>query len=254
MKKSTLKIATESAGTNLTPVIKIVQPAAQFNFDPKNLEEDDPIDDLIRTFLHTPCMVDRNEWFRLYTHFPVPMDGVSPTHYVTTIAPLNERCLFENFKNAILGRVIPYEDHVKINRGEIEKCDNRLAGTRKTERIDLSIIKHNKICDFFAWLESAGYCSWKERQPDFNKAEINSAKYEGAKPQNKSSYILETIRDYFELSLEQGERMNAFENTPFAKLDLPVKNVAEAFEKAFDIKKSPQGAEYWQKVINRIAG
>lgn len=254
MKKSTLKITTESAGTNITPVIKIVQPIAQFKPDLNNVDDDDPVDDLIRTFLHAPCMVEPHFLFRTYTHFPVPFEG-TPTHWITTIAPINAKDHFDTFKNIVLSRMIPYEDHVSINRGEVAVIDKNLHGTRKAERIDTSVIKHSKIQEFFQWLDETEPATWEEQQPDPSAADINSAKYYGSlhPVDEPKKFPMETIRDYFELSLEQGERMNAFNNTPHNMLDTKVSSAAEAFEKAFDINKSPQGAEYWQKVISRIS-
>jgi hypothetical protein len=61
-----------------------------------------------------------------------------------------------------------------------------------------------------------------------------------------------TIRHYFEMCLADGERMNAFNNTPIEKWDMEAKDAGEALDIAFDFGSSPQGYDYWDKIRNRV--
>lgn len=58
-----------------------------------------------------------------------------------------------------------------------------------------------------------------------------------------------TVRDYFELDLNQDARIAAFENTAKIKLDNPTKNLGDAILQSFYISETPQGACYWQDII-----
>lgn len=69
------------------------------------------------------------------------------------------------------------------------------------------------------------------------------------KPLNK---YVGTIRHYFEMCLSDGERQNAFDNTPKYKWDSPAKDAYEALDIAFDFATSPQGYDYWNEIIERL--
>lgn len=61
-----------------------------------------------------------------------------------------------------------------------------------------------------------------------------------------------TIRHVFETMLSQDERIAAFENTPKYKWDSEVISPDHALDVAFDFQSSPQGADYWNKVLSRL--
>lgn len=177
--KSTLKIVTVPYGNGLKPVIKIVRSTATIHqSDQSIIDDEDPRDELINQFLKNPCNEGDYDWFKINTSYPVPFGNQNPTHQVTTIAPVEENDLFFRFRHAILGRVVPYEDHVKINRGEVPdaQSEERLRTMqRPVDRLDLSLEKFKKINEFFNWLDETGYCTWEEQQPDLEKANRNSA-------------------------------------------------------------------------------
>lgn len=164
--KSTIKVVSQpQAGGLVKPVIKIVQPYGIAHADATmdvTDTEDDGRDGLIRTLLQHPCNLYRNYWFQLGTHFSIPFESDNPTHYVSNIEAIDERDLYYRFKHTIINNTIPYDDIVKINRGEIPE----LAKDRPTDRIHESFENHKKIMDFFEWLEDVGYCSYDERQPN----------------------------------------------------------------------------------------
>lgn len=234
--ESTLKIGTSSRGIHGVPVIKIVQPIHLVNPDP-SLDIDDVKDELISSFLHTPVMQFPNILFIVDSHFNYPAE--TPKFRITTISAIEEGQIFHTFKRVILDRLISYDNLVDIN--EFERSNARINDCGP---VPFDYDKYLQIKQFFDWV-------WE--QP-YNGDPVNTPIQTRRDPVIKTKIPLETIRDYFELSLEQGERMNAFENTPKSILDIQVSNASEAFAKAFDIKKSPQGAEYWQKIINRIQG
>lgn len=241
--ESTLKIDYSGRGVHGIPVIKIVQPL--YLVESTNNEAiEDVRDRLISEFLHTPCMVHRNHFFRLDTYGgPIPTGKQNDKKIsVTTISAIEEGQMFHTFKHAILDRLISYDNLVEIN--EFERSSSNINGFGKTP---LDYDKYLQIKQFFDWL-------WD--QPYASNTPISAIRIETRKNVKSTppTIPMETVRDYFELSLEQGERINAFENTPQNKLDKQVENIWDAINSAFNITKSPQGAEYWQKVIDRVKG
>lgn len=75
-----------------------------------------------------------------------------------------------------------------------------------------------------------------------------------AKKQNvglpKSSKL--TISHVFETMLSQDERIAAFQNTPKYKWDSEVNSPDHALDIAFDFASSPEGSEYWNKVLSNL--
>lgn len=230
---STLKISTSSRGVHGVPVIKIIQPLSLI--DPPIHMDVELKDELIASFLQTPCMAHPNSLFRVDTRWTAEEEKVR----ITTISAIEEGQVFHTFKHAILDRLISYDNLVEIN--EFEKSNARINDCGP---VPFDYDKYLQIKQFFDWV-------WE--QP-YNGDPVNTPIQTRRDTVIKTKIPLETIRDYFELSLEQGERMNAFENTPKSILDNRVSNASEAFAEAFDINKSPQGAEYWQKIINQIEG
>lgn len=233
--ESTLKIDTSSRGIHQVPIIKIVQPIKLI--EPNPVEDiDDVKDKLIREFLHTPCMANRNHFFRTDSHFPHPLEN--PRVFITTISAVEEGQMFHTFKHAIFERLISYE-----NLCECIEFDKRSSDQQTNRPAPFDWDKYLKIKEFFDWV-------WE--QP-YNGDPVNTPieTRRDTKPSPKL-IPMETIRDYFELSLEQGERINAFENTPKINLDKKVENMWDAIHSAFSPENSPQGVDYWQKVINRV--
>lgn len=231
---STLKIATSNRGVHGVPVIKIIQPLDLI--DPPIYEGVELKDELIASFLHTPCMAHPNSLFRVDTRWTAEESKVR----ITTISAIEEGQMFHTFKHAILDRLISYDSLVEIN--EFEISSSNINGLGKTP---LDYDKYLQIKQFFDWLWDQPYAS----NTPISAIRIETRK--NVKP-TPPTIPMETIRDYFELSLEQSERINAFENTPQNKLDKQVENIWDAINSAFNITKSPQGAEYWQKVIDRV--
>lgn len=156
--KSTLKIDYSSRPNGGRPVIKIVQPIELLKAE--NYAEDvDVRDVMIRDYLHTPCMSDRNGLFRVSSHFETP-HGNNPTHYITNIDVVPEEEMFYTFRHAILNRLIPYNTLLSMDREEPKKPDDTSCSTRFERELEAK-----KINEFFDWVEQTGYCSWEERQP-----------------------------------------------------------------------------------------
>lgn len=179
--KSTLKVVTTPYGDGLRPVIKIVRPTAIIHqSDQSIIDDEDPRDELINQFLKNPSNIDGYGWFNIHTNYPVPFGHDNPTHYVTTIGPVDEKDLFFRFRHAILSKIVPYEDLVAINRGEarsLEQINDEMCPDPIT-RLDTSVCRAHEINKFFDWLDETGYCSWEEQQPDPIKADRNSAIHE----------------------------------------------------------------------------
>lgn len=144
--KSTVKVDLQSQNSGSTPVIKIIQPIGGLD---ENSPDFDVRDKLIRDFLHTPCMSERNDWFRLATYFPHPMGNEARVH-ITTIAPCREQELFDSFRNAILNRIIPFDTLIKINQRKASDPDM----CRTPDNMEVEAIKINQ---FFDWLSTQPY-------------------------------------------------------------------------------------------------
>jgi len=235
--ESTLKIATSSRGVHGVPVIKIVQPVYLSNPIP-GYDFEDVKDELISSLLHTPCMQYPNQLFRVDSRFQYPADGESKV-VITTISAIEEGQMFHAFKHAIFDRLISYE-----NLCDCIEFEKRPSGPGAHGPVPFDYDKYLKIKEFFDWV-------WD--QP-YNGDPVNTPIETRRDTQPKPVIPMETIRDYFEMTLEQGERINAFENTPKVRLDMKVQSIAEAFQKAFNIFESKQGAEYWHRVIDRVDG
>jgi hypothetical protein len=220
--KSTIKIDTEQG----QPILKIVQPIECVNFTLQN-DDYDVRDKLLSEFIQKPSMTDWNGWFRVNTHFTHPFEN--PTHQITTIAPVEVSELFTLFKHNILNRLVPYNTICAINEGK-EKSQG----------------KHDKIIEFFNWLNEQEWATWEEQHPYLEqlpkKTEINLSSL----PKRM------TIRGVFETRLSDEERFAAFNNTPKYKWDADVESDHQALDVAFDFETSPEGSDYWNKVLERI--
>lgn len=219
---STLKISTSSRGVHGVPVIKIIQPINLI--DPPIHMDVELKDELIASFLHTPCMTNPNSLFRVDTRWTAEDAQVR----ITTISAIEEGQIFHTFKHAILDRLISYDNQVEINilKNQIKNLEIPKGATHKAP-VDYD--KYLKIQEFFNWL-------WE--QP-YNGDPVNTPIETRRDTVRETKIPLETVRDCFELSLEPGERINAFENTPGYILDTKVDNIADAISNAFDINKTP---------------
>lgn len=103
--KSTIKIDYERRNEGGQPVIKIIQPVEAIETD-NNETSDDVRDKLLRDFLKTPCMVDRNYLFELNSHFSHPAEN--PNLNICTISPIPYDNILRTFRNILLNRFIPY--------------------------------------------------------------------------------------------------------------------------------------------------
>lgn len=249
--ESTLKIDYSGRGVHGIPVIKIIQPVHLVE-STNNEAIEDVRDRLIAEFLHTPSMVNRNHFFRLDTYGPLPTgkENIKPIA-VTTISAIEEGQMFHTFKHAILDRLISYDNLVEINEFKNSIVINpEQSGNHGP--VPSGYDKYLKIQEFFDWLWDQPYAINTPISDRPIEVRRDTVKPIEKHVSGNKSFPMETIRDYFELALEQGERMNAFENTPEQRLDSKVSSAQEAFDKAFDIFGSKQGAEYWQKIIDRI--
>lgn|GEM_PF-5974484 len=123
----------------------------------ENSPDFDVRDKIIKEFLHTTCMSDRNNWFNLNSYGELPKSEAKVK--VTTIAPVPEENLLYRFRHSILNKFIPYETIIKMNTQKpTPKGTERTPFNRELEA--------RKIHEFFDWLDSIGYCSWKEQQPE----------------------------------------------------------------------------------------
>lgn len=148
--KSTIKIATESRGTQLIPVIKIIQSLDDLHPD---CSENDihELDRLIAYFLHLPLMTNRNYLFQVTSHFDHPAEN--PQIAVTVISPIEETDVFRTMKNAIRDRLFSYDEIIDINQ-TINGIPNTV--TKEHPSGYNSFIYIN---EFFEWLESQPYHS-----------------------------------------------------------------------------------------------
>jgi hypothetical protein len=213
--KSTIKIDTEQG----QPILKIVQPIDCVNFTLQN-DDYDVRDKLLSEFIQKPSMTDWNGWFRVNTHFTHPFEN--PTHQITTIAPVEVEELFNLFKHNILNRLVPYNTVIAINSGELKSKG-----------------KHAKIIEFFNWLSEQEWATWEEQHPYLSEQKPKLTKRK-------------TIRDVFETRLSDEERIAAFDNTPRYKWDTGIESDYQALDVAFDFSTSPEGLEYWNKVLERL--
>jgi hypothetical protein len=165
--ESTLKIATESRGTHLTPIIKIIQPIALVNPDPT--EDYDERDKLIANFLHTPCMAERNTLFEVCSHYPHPMNEDAQV-YITTIAALEENNFLHRMRWAMIHRYIPHDDIYefnaignKIKSGEQEEWPK--------EKVSIYMSMWHSINNFFDMLERSERPAWELTHPTITTIE-----------------------------------------------------------------------------------
>src|SRR4051812_20856848 len=108
--KSTLKARFAPNGK---AVIKVIRPNSVVNL--KEDEDYDERDEIVNHLLKSPLNL---EPYNLYEAFSHPETLHSP-NTVTTIIPIEFKDQFDWFKHAILNRVVPHLDLVKINQGYV---------------------------------------------------------------------------------------------------------------------------------------
>lgn len=140
--KSTIKVDFNSQHEGAQPVIKIIQPfeVSDQNSTEHDVSDIDVRDKLLKDFLHTPCMTDRNSFFRVSSCFSHP--PVNPNINVITISPIQRAEMFDTFRYAILNRIVPIDT--------IEDLNSRKG---KFESIPpYGFEDYVKIHEFFDWL------------------------------------------------------------------------------------------------------
>lgn len=100
--ESTLKIDYSSRHDGGIPVVKIIQPIYLKTYDPA--ADIDPRDAMVRDFLHTPCMFERNAVFGLSSYFDTPNE--KPTHSITHIEPVAEERILSFFQHQLIRRFV----------------------------------------------------------------------------------------------------------------------------------------------------
>lgn len=143
--ESTVRIA--YSGAPSSPVIKIITP--------KQIHEDaDPKDELIRDFLYTASVKDRNKLFYLYQHF----DLESPFK-LATIAPISYHDEPERIREHVELRVLSFD-----SVSECREFYHNWKRTLPTERDTKSATKcpadystYLKIREFFDWVNEQPY-------------------------------------------------------------------------------------------------
>lgn len=215
--KSSVKIDYDRS-QELKPVIKIILPLDLRDGDKcTEAHNIDPRDKLVADFLHTPRNLVENYLFEVNQRWLID-NGSS---LLTTISPIPEEEMFFRLKTAIMGRIIG--DNIEAYRG----CES-FKESDKTGPCPLNYDRWLKITEFFEWVKEQPY-SGESVLPDKL-----------------------TIRHVFETMLSQDERIAAFENTPKYKWDSEVISPDQALDIAFDFKSSPQGVDYWNKVLSML--
>ena len=139
--KSTIKIDYDRGHNEVLPAVKIILPLNLH--EQENVLEAHDIDSrdkLIADFLHTPGNQECNHIFkvnqcRLLEH---------GTHLLTTIIPVKEEELFEEFKSNIMGRIISEPDLQSYDTPSCKPCG-------------FTYDAWVKIKEFFEWLEKQPY-------------------------------------------------------------------------------------------------
>lgn len=211
--KSTIKIDYDR-NQELKPVIKIILPLDLREGEMCSEAHDiDPRDKLIADFLHTPRNIVENYLFEVNQRLLIN-NGES---LLTTIAAIPEESIFTRLKTAIIGRL--------VGDDSMQECQDMRGKTNRP-------CPHN----YDKWLKITEFFEWVEEQPYSGNIDVP----------------LVTIRSVFESRLTDEERMAAFNNTPKYKWDIGAENAYQALNQAFDFKTSPEGYEYWNKVLEGL--
>lgn len=150
--KSTLKIAFQSNMNPELPVVKIVQPIdyREGIFNP--VEDHDPKDEMLSAFISKPASNDHYPIYEVSTSFPHPMEN--PTHWITTIRPVEETIVLYRLRHMVLNRLVPYETIVTLNSMTNERLAEYFNGDPNKKEIGyLGAEEYKKIHDFFDWVE-----------------------------------------------------------------------------------------------------
>jgi hypothetical protein len=141
--EATVRIA--YTGGPSEPVIKIIAP--------KHLGEDaDPKDELVRDFLSTASVVDKNQLFHLISSFPLENE-----FNLSIIAPIRYHDMPEKLRGHIERRVMKFDDI----------CECREYETRIIPEEAKSVCK--APADYARYLEIKHFFDWVSEQPYVEK-------------------------------------------------------------------------------------
>jgi len=155
--KSTLKIAFQSNMSPELPVIKIVQPMGYHygKFDPS--DDVDVKDEMLHSFLTQPASLKPYPIFTVKTTFPHPFEG-DATHWITTIAPVQEQDVLYKLRHMVINRFVPAESIVTLNLMGEERLEEYFSDSNKNIEIPIErSLNYKKIHDFFNWLDTLEY-------------------------------------------------------------------------------------------------